>query len=182
MRFSPILVSAALFLVVGRASAAAPAESVRFRSGINFGGGYTFGDAGEGLNIGGGLRLGAQFNRYIATYLQTGGTALVTKSTVIAFVPISPMLSITPVDQIEIAAGPSIDYQGGLASPTNNLLNVQGSKGFVFGIAGRFAFHLNGRDESGKRSGLTLGLDIHPLFVDGTTVVPVTLGLGADFY
>ncbi|MFO0665003.1 MAG: hypothetical protein U0174_13695 [Polyangiaceae bacterium] len=165
------------------AAAAAGGEEVRLRIGFNFGAGPLLGDI-SGLNLGAGFRVGAQFNRLLGAYVQTGGTALVgfggASASAIAFVPISPMASITPIDQIELAAGPSLDYySGGTVTSTT----AGGSTGsFAFGIAGRAALHLGGRNETtGRRSGFAIGLDIHPIFAGGGVVVPMTIGLGGDW-
>lgn len=165
-------------------------EDMRFRFGFNGGAGFLLGDVG-GPTLGFGVRAGLQVNRLFGAYLQSGGSVLIgassgpnTSVSAIAFIPFSPMASITPIDQLEFAAGPSLDYYSGGSASTGGGGAAAGSTGaFAFGIAGRVALHLGGRDEhTGRRSGFTIGADVHPIFVGGgVTVVPVTIGLGGDW-
>ncbi len=176
------------------AAAAAPAktaaandeehEDLRLRIGFNLGGGYAFVGSAGGPAVGVGFRVGVQVNRLIGAYYQTGANVLIVSdsgsTTAASFIPNSAMLSLTPVDMFEVAAGPSVDYYGlGSVSTTSAVA----SGGVAFGIAGRAALHLGGRNaETGRRSGFTIGVDVHPIFSSGAVAVPITLGLGADWY
>lgn len=164
-----------------KAADGAEHEEMRLRIGFNFGAGPVVGDS-SGFTLGAGFRAGVQVNRLLGGYVQTGGSVLVasaagTSATAIAFVPISPMVSLTPADMFEVAAGPSLDYYGGVST------TGAGSTGsFAFGIAGRLALHLGGRDATtGRRSGFAIGVDVHPIFASGMMVMPITIGLGGDW-
>ena len=162
---------------------AAGSEDLRLRIGYNIGAGPLLGDI-SGFNLGFGFRIGAQFHRLLAAYVQTGGNALFGFTggfTAIAFVPISPMLSFNPIDELELAAGPSADYYSGGRVTSSSTAGSTGS--FAFGIATRLALHLGSRDNAtGRRSGFTIGMDIHPVFVASGAVVPMTIGLGGDWF
>ncbi|MFO0662344.1 MAG: hypothetical protein U0174_00245 [Polyangiaceae bacterium] len=163
-----------IFLQSQEARADDEDRGVRLRLGFNVGGGVVVGDATGGV-VGGGIRGGLQLNNFVGLYLQTGGNVLLAAPptgagdiTAIAFIPVSPMVSLSPVPQLEFALGPSLDYYGGAtASSTNG--------GAAFGIAGRASVHPFGR------TGFALSADIHPLFIGGVTIVPITFGLGFDF-
>jgi len=161
-------------------------DDLRLRIGFNVGGGYAIVDGGGGPAVGVGFRIGAQLNRLMGVYYQTGANVLVatgpgnTSAAAAAFIPNSAMFSLTPVDLFEVAAGPSLDYFG-LAAASTSAASAGG--GIAFGVAGRAALHLGGRNaETGRRKGFTIGVDVHPIFVGGGVAVPITLGLGADWF
>jgi hypothetical protein len=99
----------------------------------------------------------------------------------------TPMFALTPVDIFEVAAGPSLDY---LTGGSETVTTVGGASGTVngfsslyFGLDGRLALHLGGRNpETLRRRGFTLSADVHPSFVSGGPVTFLTVGLGADWY
>ena len=169
---APVVLGAAC-LFATRTAQADEDSGLRLRLGFNLGGGVVVGDA-TGPVVGGGIRGGLQLINLIGLYLQTGANVLIaspkgTGSTeAIAFIPFTGMVSISPVSQLELAIGPSLDYYGGAT-------NSSTSGGAAFGIAGRVSVHPFGR------SGFAIGADIHPLFIGGITIVPITFGLGFDF-
>lgn len=178
------------------AAAAAPAkapaandeehEDLRLRIGFNLGGGYAFVGSAGGPAIGLGFRVGVQVNRLIGAYYQTGANVLVVSgggnTAAASFIPNSAMLSLTPVDMFEVAAGPSVDYFG-YGAVSTGAGSATAAGGVAFGIAGRAALHLGGRNaETGRRSGFTIGVDVHPIFAAGDVAVPITLGLGGDWF
>jgi hypothetical protein len=93
------------------------------------------------------------------------------------------LLSVTPIDLLELAAGPSFDYlTGGASSATATSVASAGFSDVFFAAHGRVALHLGGRSDSGRRRGFTIGGDVHPTFSSGGALTFVTLGLGADWY
>jgi hypothetical protein len=94
------------------------------------------------------------------------------------------MFALTPVDLFEVAAGPSLDYlSGGSASVSGSAASANAFSSVYFGIQGRVALHLGGRnEETHRRRGFTIGLDVHPSFVPNGPVTFITGGLGADWF
>jgi hypothetical protein len=169
-------------------------EEGRLRIGFNINAGVGSGGDLSGPALGGTFRIGWQFSRLVAVYGQISPYAWVAKNSkqtvslsAIAGYQFTPMASVTPVDLLEIAAGPSLD----LLSGGNTSGNVSGNtasasigafSGTYFAVHGRVALHLGSRnEETGRRRGFTLGLDIHPTFTPGTAVTFYTLGLGYDW-
>lgn len=181
--------------------AAAPAaddehEDGRLRIGFNINGGLGTGGNLSGPVFGGTFRVGWQINRLMGAYANitpfvwvgssstTGLGGATADIGAIAGVQTAPMFSLTPIDLLEIAAGPSLDYlSGGGVSAGPGGTSVGGFSGMYFGINGRLALHLGGRNpDTGRRKGFTIGGDIHPTFTPGSAVTFFTLGLGADWY
>ena len=176
MKASGYLVAVSLIsglLVSSRVARADEDNGIRPRLGLNLGGGIVVGDATGGV-VGGGIRGGVQLNNLVGLYVQTGANVLIATpqgsadTKAIVFVPFSGMISLSPVKQLELAIGPSLDYYGGATT-------TSASGGAAFGIAGRVSVH------PFSRSGFAIGMDIHPLFIDGIAIVPITFGLGFDF-
>jgi hypothetical protein len=162
---------------------ATPSEPVRFRFGFSLNGGGAVGGA-SGPVMGAALRLGAQLHRMFGVYYQQSPNAFLvaTNDGVAAgFMDMNSVLaSFTFVDPLELSIGPSLDYLalGGCSSEGCNA-----ASGTHFGVHGRVALHLGGRNPtSGRRSAFTIGVDAHPIFTGGESVVLVTGGLGAEFY
>ncbi len=180
------------------AAAPAPASSesterehVRVRIGFNFNGGAIVSPS----TVGGGgfaFRIGVQANRLIGVYYQASPLVFAGFSVgeagasagAIGLFQNSLMASLTPIDLIEIAAGPSLDYAGlAVASASETEAGTGTASKLFFGLAGRLALHLGGRSaETGRRSSFTIGVDPHVIFAPGSAVVALTGGLGADWY
>ena len=159
------------------------AEPVRFRFGFSLNGGGAVGSA-SGPVIGAALRFGAQLHRMFGLYYQQSPNAfLVATNDGIAagFLDTNALLaSFTFVDPLEISVGPSLDY---LAVGGCSTDGCGAASGTHFGVHGRVALHLGGRNpENGRRSAFTIGLDAHPIFTSADPVVLITGGLGAEFY
>lgn len=174
---SKVVALLAAFLVfatflVPRVAHAEEDDGVRLRLGLNLGGGVVVGDA-TGPVVGGGIRGGLQLSNLVGLYVQTGANVLIASpkgggdATAVAFIPFTGMVSISPISQLELAIGPSLDYYGGATKSGSG-------GGAAFGIAGRVSLH------PFARSGFAIGADIHPLFVSGLAIVPITFGLGFD--
>jgi hypothetical protein len=167
------------------------ADDFRLRIGFNFNGGAIVSPS----TVGGGgfaFRIGVQPNSLLGIYYQVspmvfaglsaGGTSA--DAAAVGLFQNSLMASITPIDLIEIAAGPSLDYAGIATASvsTEGSGSSAGSKVF-FGAATRFALHLGGKNEkTGRRTSFTLVFDPHFIFGAGDPVVVLTGGLGADWY
>lgn len=103
---------------------------------------------------------------------------------------VTPMFALTPVDLFEVSAGPSLDILsgGGVSESVNTgagstSVSAGGFSGAYFGIDGRVALHLGGRNpDSHRRRGFTISADVHPSFVPGGAVTFITGGLGADWF
>jgi len=169
----------------------------RVRVGFNVNGGIGAGDQLYGGTIGATFRIGYQIDHLMAVYGQIspfvffGGykDSSQVKVSAIGGFQFTPMFSLTPVDLLEIAAGPSVDKLAGgtpSLSATSDSVTAGGTvyTGFYFGLHGRVALHIGGKPnmKTGRRVGFTLGADVHPIFAEGGTLAFVTLGLGADWY
>lgn len=198
-----VVLSGALFPAIGRAddtkasgpppgekseSSAPEADDVRVRIGFNFNGGAIVAPA----TVGGGgfaFRLGVQANHLFGVYYQAmpmvfAGFSVGSASAEAGAIGVfqnSLLASLTPIDLVEIGAGPSLDYAGIAAASTESGSGTGG--GLFFGLAGRAALHLGGRNkDSGRRTSFTIGFDPHLIFGAGDPVISLTGGLGADWY
>jgi hypothetical protein len=185
------------------APAAAQPDGGRLWIGFNINGGVGSGANLSGPAFGGTFRIGYVLSEMYGIYANitpivwvgsassesTGGVSV--SLSAIDGILLNPMFALTPVDVFEVAAGPSIDYlTGGSASATtttaaggSSTVSAGGFSSVYFGIDGRLALHLGGRNEtSGRRRGFTLSGDVHPSFVTGGPVIFYTIGLGADWF
>lgn len=172
----------------------------RIRVGFNVNGGVGSSDELGGGTIGVSVRLGYQINSLIAVYGQVspyvwfGATDKTYAGQKLEFSAIggfqfTPMLSLTPLNFLEFAAGPSLDrLSGGTTGASLNGTTISGTaiaySGFYFALHGRIALHIGGKPnaKTGRRTSFTIGGDIHPTFAEGSTLTFYTLGLGADWY
>ena len=170
----------------------------RLRIGFDFFGGTGTGNETSGPTIGVTFRVGYQLQRLMAVYANLsafvwfGSTDRTYQGqsfdlSAIGGYHFTPMFSLTPLDWLEIAAGPSLDKIAGGSSKTDFATENSSAvaySGFYFGLHGRVAFHIGGRPnpQTGRRVSFTIGLDLHPTFAEGTTVTLYTIGLGADWY
>lgn len=177
-----------------------PKDEGRVRGGFNFNGGIGTGNNSKGFAGGLSGRLGWQLNHLMAIYGQISlvgwvgatdkkGLGQDVEFSAITGWQLTPMFSLTPVDLLELAAGPSLDrLSGGSAGASigGNTVSagVSAFSGFYFGVHGRAALHIGGKPSSmtGRRVSFTIGFDVHPTFGEGTTITLYTLGLGADWY
>jgi len=179
----------------GAAAADDDHEEGRLRIGFNINGGVGTGANISGPTIGATFRIGWQFNRLMAVYgnlspyVWIGSSDNVANGAslgAIAGFQTTPMFSLTPIDLLELAAGPSVDYLsgGGVETTANGAsTTVGGFSSVYFAVHGRLALHLGGRNpDTGRRKGFTIGADIHPTFAEGSTLTFFTVGLGADWY
>lgn len=182
--------------------AASPARATEevdggVRIGFDLHGGVGAGEGVSGPVFGMKLRLGWQFDHRVAACLQgaifwwdssetrSGGGA--TSRGAFGF-QLAPIFSFTPSDLFEIAAGPSLDQL--LSISSSNVLSSTTSSandpiyGTHLGIHGRFAV-LIGKGpspESGRRTGFSIGADIHTTLVDGGVLGFFTVGVGTEWY
>lgn len=171
------------------------ADGGRLRIGFSINPGFGTGGNLSGPAFGGTFRVGYQINHLVGVYGNISpfvwlGTSSLTGPAgakpdigAIAGVQLSPMASITPIDLVEIAAGPSADYLtgGSVSGPLGS--SVGGFSSVYFGIHGRVALHFGSRNpDTGRRKGFALGVDAHPTFTPGSAVTFFTLTLGADWY
>ena len=188
------------------AAVAAPPSDVehgdlgRLRLGFNVNGGLGSGNDLTGPFLGVTIRAGWQLNHLMGIYGQGSAFGWIAASPktvqgqtldigVIGGQQLTPMFSLTPLDLIENAAGPSADRLTG-GSSSSSIVNgvvttaVKGYSGFYFGVHGRVAIHIGGKPNgtTGRRVSFTIGADIHPTFAEGNTLTFYTLGLGADWY
>jgi hypothetical protein len=164
-------------------------DPIRFRGGFGLHGGIgLFALPGASVPPGPAIslsaRLGIQFNNYFSLMYQqmpqvfflatdTGALAMFADYN-------SLLVNVTLFNTMEIGAGPSFDYVaiGGLSEA-----GATTATGTGFGVHGRVAFVIGGEpSSSGRRSGFTLGLDLHPFFFDGGNLFMITAGVGADWF
>lgn len=166
-------------------------EPMRFRVGFNFNGGAIVTPAewgGGGFAVRAGVQTGRLYSLYAQVMPLLFAKAAYEENEVrrglLGLVPISLLSSFTPLDWLEIAAGPSLVYAGA----TVNTIDAGSTQTATdttefFGVASRFAFHASDRDPAtGARGGLTIGLDPHVVVIEGSLVLLVTAGFGADWY
>ena len=172
--------------------------------GFNVGGGVGTGANISGPAFDGSFRAGWVLNHLMGVYGNLTGLVWVGSATsassnggsaslgAIAGWLITPMFALTPVDLLEVAVGPSLDFlSGGSTSASGSAgggsaggsASASAFSGAYFGAQGRVALHLGGRnEETRRRRGFTLSLDVHPSFVSGGPVTFITGGLGADWF
>ena len=176
------------------------ADDGRLRAGLDFFGGYGAGGGASGPVYGARIRLGWQLDRHAAVYLQGAvlywdSTQVSTRSGAIASgeygFNLTPMLSFTPNDFIEIAAGPSFDglvTGRAVADASSSASRAGGDSvtyaGTYLGAHGRFAAHFASapKPDTGRRVSFTLSGDLHATFAEATVPSFLTLGVGADWY
>jgi hypothetical protein len=212
MSFRRTLVSAMLAAVVIGAGGAAraqgappgaerPAEEVRdrvrLRGGFSVNGGVFLLPAnptGGAFSIA--ARAGVQFNHYVSLYYQNtpivGATVAregsMRSGTVVFADYNSLLLNLTLLHMIELGAGPSLDYVA-LARGSLMLAGLDSSAsastgtGLAAGGHGRFAVNIGGLSGRGpRRSGFSLGIDAHPMFLSTGKALSITTGLGAEWF
>jgi hypothetical protein len=182
----------------GAPAGGAPAteeEQGRLRIGFNFlNAGIGSGGTLSGPFIGATFKIGWQFNRLMGLYgnitpfvwigssdQQVAGAKVDIGA--IAGTQLTPLFSLTPADIFEVAAGPSLDYlSGGSVSSGVAGSSAGGFSGVYFGLHGKVALHLGGRnEETGRRKGFTIEGNIHPSFTPGDATIFMTGGLGYDW-
>ena len=169
-------------------------EHGRLRIGFNFLN-AGIGKAGDlsGPFIGATFKIGWQFDRLMGLYgnispfIWIGSSSAASASNVsigaITGTQLTPLFSLTPADIFEVAAGPSLDYlTGGGASVGPGGSTVGGFSSVYFGLHGKVALHLGGRnEETGRRRGFTIEGNVHPSFTPGDAALFITGGLGYDW-
>ena len=173
-----------------------PSE-IRLRGGFSLNGGLVHTPAGNGPAFGLAGRLGIQFNSYLGLYYQN--TPLVTFAPSKAATSVSfhagfadyntLLASLTLLDMLEIAAGPSVDYakyadcSAGVTGfvPTSG---CESGSSVALGGHGRVSFNFGGLFGGGKgrRSGFLINADIHPLLLSDLSAFSATFGLGGEWY
>jgi hypothetical protein len=174
-------------------------DGLRLRGGFSANGGVLLlpnNPAGGGFSLAG--RVGLQFNHYLSLYYQNtplvGATAAHDvasgmRTGTVAFADYnSVLLDLTLLHMIDIGAGPSLDYialaQGSLmGSGLGTTASASAGTGLAAGAHGRFAFNIGGLSGNGpRRSGFSLGVDAHPIFLGIGKAMSLTAGLGAEWY
>ncbi len=170
---------------------------IRLRGGFSVNGGLVHTPAGNGPAFGLAGRIGVQFNSYFGVYYQN--TPLVTFAPTTGaqsagfragFADYNTFLaSLTVLDVLEFAAGPSIDYakyadcSAGLTGGLMPDAGCESGSSVALGGHGRVAFVLGGLfGTKERRSGFSIGADIHPLLLSDVSAFSATLGLGGEWY
>jgi hypothetical protein len=175
-------------------AAADDKEEGRLRIGFNFLN-AGIGSAGDlsGPFIGATFKIGWQFNRLMGLYgnitpfVWIGSTSAPAAAGAdigaIAGTQLTPLFSLSPADIFEVAAGPSLDYlSGGGATVGGATVGGSALSGVYFGVHGKLALHLGGRnEETGRRKGFTIEGNIHPSFTPNDAALFMTGGLGYDW-
>ncbi len=160
-------------------------DGFRLRGGFSLNGGTAFGNGLSGGVVSLGVRLGVQFNHYFGIYYQnTPMVTLLGASDGIAagFIDYnSTLANLTLLHAIDIGAGPSVDYVS-VAGCTADI-ECGSSSSVAFGIHSRVALNIGGLSGNGpRRSGFSLGVDVHPIFLSAGTLVTMTGGIGGEWY
>lgn len=170
-------------------------------------------DLGGGLGAGGGtsgavyalkLRFGWQFNHLLAASLQgsllhwdsspkTSADGSHSAHGQIGF-QVTPLVTLTPRNVFELAAGPSLDgllttSSSSTSSGATSSRRTAGGDAVSYssiypGAHGRIAVHLfpEHSAETGRRSSFTLSADLHTTFAEGAALAFATAGVGVDLY
>lgn len=173
-------------------------EQGRLRIGFNFLNAGV-GSAGDlsGPFIGATFKIGWQFDRLMGLYGNISPFVWIGSSSAanaggasasigaITGTQLTPLFSLTPADIFEIAAGPSLDYLTGGSAEVKTAAGTATAGGFssvYFGLHGKVALHLGGRnEETGRRRGFTIEGNVHPSFTPGDAALFITGGLGYDW-
>jgi hypothetical protein len=160
-------------------------DVVRLRGGFSLNGGTAFGMA-TGPVLSAAARVGVQVSRSFAVYYQQSPTLFLASNqgaTATGFLDLNSVLaSVTLADVIDVGAGPSVDYRAAGTCSIANECTAAGT-GWQLGSHGRVAITLGARDpETGRRSGVSIGLDEHPMFGGGSVLALTTLGIGGEWY
>ena len=160
-------------------------DGFRLRGGFSLNGGTAFGNGLSGGVVSLGVRLGVQFNHYFGIYYQnTPMVTLLGASDGIAagFIDYnSTIANLTLLHAIDIGAGPSVDYVSVAGCTTD--IECGSSSTVAFGIHSRVALNIGGLSGTGpRRSGFSLGVDMHPIFLPAGTLVTLTGGIGGEWY
>jgi hypothetical protein len=158
-------------------------EHARVRGGFSLNGGGAFGLA-QGPVISLALRLGLQINRTFGIYYQQSPLVFLASNdsgVAAGFLDLNSVLgSVTLADMVDLAAGPSVDY---FAAGGCGTTDCAAAAAWQLGVHGRVALNLGGRDKgTGRRSGLSIGLDEHPIFGASSVLALTTLGIGGEWY
>jgi len=162
-------------------------DVVRLRGGFSLNGGTAFGMA-SGPVLSAAARLGVQVSRSFSVYYQQSPTLFLASNqgaTATGFLDLNSVLaSVTLADVVDVGAGPSLDYYAaGSCSVANECSAAGGARGWQLGSHGRVAITLGARDrETGRRSGVSIGIDEHPMFGGGAVLALTTLGIGGEWY
>jgi len=160
-------------------------DVVRLRGGFSLNGGTAFGMA-SGPVLSAAARVGVQVSRSFAVYYQQSPTLFLASNqgaTATGFLDLNSVLaSVTVADVLDLGAGPSVDYRAAGSCSIANECTSAGT-GWQLGSHGRVAITLGARDpETGRRSGVSIGLDEHPMFGGGSVLALTTLGIGGEWY
>ncbi|AKV02698.1 hypothetical protein AKJ09_09361 [Labilithrix luteola] len=176
----------------------------RVRLGIDFDCGVGADAASVGAMIGLKARLGWQFDHRAGFYLQGGMFNWQSSKKVSADGSFSssgalvfqgtPLFALTPRDDLEFAAGPSLDYllttaseasaESGRSSRTTSNGTAVTYNDRYWGAHARVAFHSipHPRIDTSRRAGVTFGGDLHTTFAEGGVVAFLTASVGGDWY
>jgi hypothetical protein len=161
----------------------------RFRWGITGGGGPMIGGyTGGGLGVD--ARFGMQVSEMLGVYAQPsvfvfiGALADDTNADVTAgaVYGLGALGDLTLGDLFFLAAGPEI-LMGAIGSASVNAdgSTAEAASGPFFSIAARTGF-VFGRKGPDRRSGFSVGLDLHAVFAGGETAIPVMIFLGYESF
>lgn len=160
-------------------------DGLRLRGGFSINGGTGFGDGLSGGVVSLGVRLGVQFNHYFGVYYQnTPMVTLLAANNGIAagFADYnSTLANLTLLHAIDIGTGPSVDYVAIAGCSAD--VECGTSSTVAFGLHSRVALNLGGLSGDGpRRSGFSLGVDVHPIFLSTGPLVTLTGGIGGEWY
>ncbi|MFT3766134.1 MAG: hypothetical protein QM820_11560 [Minicystis sp.] len=177
------LLSTALLLVSAPALAdeAPPerADAVRVRGGISAGGGFVYAGSSVGSAVAPAVglsgRLGVQINHPFSLYYQNMGVVVIDGGGVGILDYNSFMANLTASHLVDIGFGPSVDVVTVSASSRS-------ATAVLFGLHGRLAVNFGASGTTPRRSGFSVGLDLHPTFGPGGTLFTMAAGVGYEWY
>ncbi len=160
---------------------------LRFRFGASGVGGAVIA-SGPDIGMGGAqLRFGINMGDMLAFYYQPTGLigSFIDRpdgsESIAGLMWNTAMAELTFADMLQLGVGPSMDFVWGCDNRFQNEIECDASNP-IFGIHGRVAVVLGG-DGPGRRGGLTLSADVHPMFYEWDEVaLSVIGGLGFDLY
>jgi small nuclear ribonucleoprotein (snRNP)-like protein len=155
-------------------------DAVRLRAGLGAGGGFAFVSSSAGSAVapmvGFSGHIGVQVNHFFSVYYQNTGALPIASGATSFFDYNSLLLDLTLGHVFDIGAGPSADVM--MVSAGNASVTA-----VLPGMHARLALTLGGASGPGpRRSGFSVGLELHPTFGPGGVIFAMSPLVGYEWF